>query len=194
MVGACADVSDFCYPILCKLMLYPEVPLHNSRHATHGASGSHDTAGMTWVCKKDGWRKARGYQLVRRRRQKHIEGAGCKRQLRWVQTEVIEDVALARIEDTEGTVDDRILQRRPCQTDSRRPIALIELNAGMGYGIRSIRIHHNRTIQVEVPNAAIGGRGHLIAQANVQRKGWPNVVVILHELRQVPITCRIHSC
>src|SRR5438876_397898 len=116
-----------------------------------------------------------------------------KCQLRWVQTQVIEDVSLARIEDAEGGVYHRVLLRRPGQTDSWRPIALVKLDACMRYRIRSIRIHYHCTLQIEVAHAAIGGRRHFVAQADVQSEVWRNVEIILYEFRQVPIARWIHS-
>src|SRR5437764_8733992 len=100
MIGTCADISDFSHPVLRELVLHSQIPLHDSRHAPHRASGAHDTAGMTWVCKRNGWRKSGGYQLAPRGGQPRIEGAGRKRQLGRIQAEAIENVAVARVEDT----------------------------------------------------------------------------------------------
>ena len=47
--------------------------------------------------------------------------------------------------------------------------------------------------EIEVANATVGGRSHLVAQANVQREVGQNVEIVLDELREVPIPGRIHS-
>src|SRR5207244_1565243 len=116
-----------------------------------------------------------------------------KCQLRWVQTQVIEDVSLARIEDAEGGVYHRVLLRRPGQTDSWRPIALVKLDACMRYRIRSIRIHYHCTLQIEVAHAAIGGRRHFVAQADVQSEVLRDVGINMYGMRQVKKASWLHS-
>ena len=115
-------------------------------------------------------------------------------ELSGIQSEIVKDIRFRRVEHPEGAANHCVSRERPCQADARRPVALVKLNAGMGHGIDSIGSNNNAAIQIKVPHAAVGRRGDLVTQSQIQSQVRTNPPVVLNEFCQVPIARRIQAC
>src|SRR2546423_10995304 len=49
-----ADVADLCHPVLRELVLDPQIPLEDPRHATDRAGSAHDSRGVIGISEWNG--------------------------------------------------------------------------------------------------------------------------------------------
>src|SRR4029077_2882012 len=105
MVGARTHVADLSDPVLSELVLHVQVPLHNDGYDPPRSRGLHRAADIDGVARGYSRGEAAGDKLRCCRGLTGVEVLGHKGELSRVESEIVENIRLARVEDSKGASD-----------------------------------------------------------------------------------------
>src|SRR5882762_7563802 len=186
-------ITNLGCPILRKLMLDTQVPLHDLWDGSLGASGFDCAQDVNRVPSRNGSRETTGDDLSWLRCLSRVEVSRNKRELWRVQPKIIKNVGLGGIENTECTSHHGIFLQRPGESQAWRPIILIKLLSAGRARVTPVRGDHDRPVQVEIAYAPVGWRGDLIAKSQIDRQVGTGAKVILHKSRKIPVASRVKA-
>src|SRR6516165_277255 len=157
VIRACADVTNLSQPVLSKLMLHAQIPLHNSWNDPLRARGFYRPKNVYRIPGRNhGWEPGRD-ELRRLRRLAGAEILCYKRRLGRVLPKVIKNIGLRRVKHPEGTSHYCFFADRPRKTQTRPPIARIEVHSGVRNGARPEGCDHDRFVQIEIADLSASG-------------------------------------
>src|SRR5580704_4175282 len=124
-------IPNLSCPILRKLMVDTEVPLHESWNGSPGAGAFDRAQDVDRISGWNGSRETTRDELSWLRRLPRVEVSRDKCELRRVQPKIVKNVSLSGIENAERTSYNGIFSHRPRESQAWRPIILVKLHSAV---------------------------------------------------------------